>query len=282
MVTIIDMPWLDQHLADQRLKIVDPRSIIKYLGGHIPGAVSLPVLKVLDQKTLELKPEVLLAEEFGGIGIDADTTVVVYDSFDGQNSAMLAWVLEYLGHERVKILSSFVEAWSQEGRELLYRPIKPDRASFQTRLNPAVRATLHDVAKTENRKLVDLRSPEEFNGELTSEARAGHLPGAINLPWNRLLGHGNEFLRSKSELEEAARSIGLGPADQIVTYCNYGPRAAVGYMALQQLGYENVRVFDGSFHQWALHPELPVEAEGRGASPKAPTGEWASYVLPGC
>ncbi len=262
--------------------IVDPRPTIKYLGGHIPGAVSLPTLKVLDPKTLELKSAERLAEEFGGVGLDPDTTVVLCDSFDGQNSAMLAWVLEYLGHEKVKILSSFIEAWAQEGRDLLYRPVKPGAASFHPRPNPAVRASLHDVVETQGKKLVDLRSLQEFNGEQTSEARAGHIPGAVNLPWTGLLGAGNEFLRSKPELERAVRNTGLNPSDQIVTYCNYGPRASVGFIALQQLGYRNVRVYDGSFHQWALHPELPVEAGGRGGFTKAPTGEWTDYVLPGC
>lgn len=278
---MVDAPWLDQRLAERGYKIVDPRTIIKYLGGHIPGAISLPVSKIFDQNTLELKPEQLLAEQFGEAGIDTDTTVVLYDSFDGQSSAMLAWVLEYLGHEKVKILSSFIEAWAKDGRDLLYRQVKPEPARFQARLTPAVRATLREVVEIHGRKLVDLRSREEFDGRLTSETRAGHVPGAISLPWTDLLGQSNEFLRSKPELEKAVGSLGLRPTDQIVTYCNYGPRAALGYIALRQLGYESVRVYDGSFHQWALHPELLVEAGGEGST-KSSTGEWASYVLPGC
>ncbi len=238
-------------------------------------------MKVLDSKTLELKSVARLSEEFAGLGVDMDTTVVLCDSFDGQNAAMLAWVLEYLGHQKVKILSSFIEAWAENGRDLGYRPVKSDSARFESKENLSIRASLLDV-QVPGRKLLDLRSVQEFDGDLLNESRAGHIPGAINLPWTGLLGAANEFLRSKSELERAFKDRGVESSDQIVAYCNYGPRAALGYLVLQQLEHGHVRVYDGSFHQWALHPELPVEARGRVVTPSAPAEKWAKYVLPGC
>ncbi len=262
------------------MKIIDPRSTVKYLGGHIPGALSLPATKVFDPGTLRLKSVDRLTEEFASLGVDTDATVVLCDSFDGQNAAMLAWVLEYLGHEKVKILSSFIEAWAQNGRDLGYRPVKPDPARFESKETLSIRASLEDV-KLPGRKLIDLRSVQEFNGELTSDPRGGHIPGAINLPWTTLLGD-NAFLRSKPELERAFRDTGVDSSDDIVTYCNYGPRAALGFIALQQLAYSHVRVYDGSFHQWTNHPELPVEAKGRVVTPMTPAEKWANYVLPGC
>ncbi len=238
-------------------------------------------MKVFDPRTLELKPVAGLTEELAGLGVDTDTTVVLCDSFDGQNAATLAWVLEYLGHQKVKILSSFIEAWAQDGRDLGYRPVRPDPVNFGSKENLSIRASLQDVGLP-GQKLLDLRSVQEFDGELTNESRAGHIPGAINLPWTSLLGAGNEFLRSKPELEKAFRNTGVEPSDHIVTYCNYGPRAALGFIALQQLGYGHVRVYDGSFHQWALHLELSVEAKGSVVTPSAPAEKWAKYVLPGC
>ncbi len=238
-------------------------------------------MKVLDSKSLELKSVAHLTEEFASLGVDADTTVVLCDSFDGQNAAMLAWVLTYLGHQKVKILGSFIEAWAENGRDLGYRPVKPDPARFESKENLSIRASLQDV-QVPGRKLVDLRSAQEFDGELTRESSAGHIPGAINLPWTGLLGATNEFLRSKPELEMVLRDTGLEPNDEIITYCNYGPRAALGFIALQQLGYSHVQVYDGSFHQWTNHSELPVEARGRIVTPRTPAEKWANYVLPGC
>ncbi len=262
LVEIIDASWLDNHLSDPGVRVVDPRSTVNYLEGHVPSAVNLPVSKTLDKNSLELLPEGRLSEIFGEAGIDADSTVVFYDSYDGQNAAMLVWILEYLGHQKVKILSSRMEAWASDGREVLYRPVKPQARRFQARPNQTVRATLQELVGRTGDKLLDLRSREEFQGKVATEVRTGRLPGAINLPWTSLIGQVNEFLRPRRELEEIISGVGIHPNDRIVTYCTYGPRAAVGYIALQLLGYDNVRVFDGSFHQWAQRRELPVEGEG--------------------
>lgn len=253
---------MDKHLSDPGVRVVDPRSTVNYLEGHIPSAVNLPVSKTLDKNSLELLPDGGLSEIFGEAGIDADTTIVAYDSYDGQNGAMLVWILEYLGHQKVKILSNRMEGWVSEGREVLYRPVKPQARRFEARPNPTVRVLLQELVGRRGDKLLDLRSREEFQGKVATEVRTGRLPGAINLPWTSLIGQGSEFLRPKHELEETVSVVGLHPTDQVVTYCSYGPRAAVGYVALQELGYANVRVYDGSFHQWALHAELPVEGEG--------------------
>ncbi len=262
VVEIIDASWLEKHLSDPGVKVVDPRSTVKYLEGHIPGAVNLPVSKTLDEKTLDLLPEGRLSEIFGEAGISADATVVFYDSYDGQNAAMLAWTLEYLGQRKVRILSSRMEAWISDGREVLYRPVKAEARRFEARPNRTVRALLQELVEIRGHKLLDLRSREEFQGKVATEVRTGRLPGAINFPWTSLIGQGNDFLRPKQELEEIVSGVSLHPTDRIVTYCSYGPRAAVGYVALQQLGYSNARVYDGSFHQWARQTELPVEGEG--------------------
>lgn len=262
MVKLIDSSWLAAHTGDPRVVIVDPRPPVKYLSGHISGAVNLPLSKILDQKTLILNPENSLSETFGNTGIDPDTTVALYDSYDGQSSSMVAWALEYLGHHDVRVLSSYLEAWTSGGGQILYRPIKPQHKTFPVRPNKAVRILADELLDSPDARRVDLRSYDEFSGKVATEIRSGRIPKAINLPWTSLLGDRESFLKPKAELEKTVSEIGLLTTDKVVTYCSYGPRAAVGYLALQQLGYETVRVYDGSFHEWAQRGDLPVEGEG--------------------
>lgn len=282
MIELVDAGRFDEISERPRVRIVDPRPPVRYLAGHIPRAVNFPASKLFDPKSLALKSLETLASQFGEIGVGDDSSLLLYDSYDGQNAAMLGWVLEYLGHRPVGILSHYIESWAQQGRELLYRPVKLDRAELTARPNPNVRATLEQTVKSDDKILLDLRSAREYDGSLVNEARAGHIPGAVNLPWTDLVGEGYEFLRPKPELAQRVASAGLNPQDEIVAYCNYGPRAAVGFVALQQLGYEKLRVFDGSFHQWALHPELPIKTEKPAEISGTQPGQWEAYVLPGC
>ena len=234
---------------------------MKYLSGHLPGAVNMPLWKILDKNTLSLRPERELSEALCEAGIEGRSRIVLCDSYDGQNAAFLAWTMEYLGHEKVGILSEYVETWAT-GHELLYRPVKVRPGSFEPRPNPTVRILTPSLAGTASVKVLDLRSREEFQGKVATEARSGHLPHSINLPWTELLGGDGNFLRSKEGLEQVLSGVGVSREERVVTYCSYGPRAAVGYVALQQAGYRNVQVYDGSFHEWARRTDLPVEGEG--------------------
>ncbi len=240
------------------LDILDPRPPLEYLRGHVPRAVNVPLSKVYDTHTLELLPNKKLAEVFGEAGVDANE-VLLYDSHDGQSAAMVAWVLEYLGHPKVRILSCFFEGWVEQGYQTLYRPVKPRPREFIAKPNHELRAHIQDLIVNKGQRLIDARSKEEYLGQHRTEPRAGHLPAAINLPWTRLVGEGNMFLRTLEELKREVAAISLNTSEPVVTYCSTGPRAAVAFVALQQLRFSNVRVYDGSFHQWASRPDLQVE-----------------------
>lgn len=253
MIRIVDTEWVDQNLDDSSLSIMDSRPLIKYLQGHIPGAVNLPTSKLFDAGTLELLSLDKLKIVCGEAGIDETRTALIYDAYDGQNGAMLAWTLEFLGHPKILLLSSLVERWAKEARPVLYRPLKPEPRTLRAMPNLEVRATFEEVSSSRNLKLVDLRSREEFDGNPPGELRQGHLPGAVNLPWTSLLGEESRLLRPREELEKIASQLGISPDDRIATYCSFGPRAAIGYVALQQLNFKHVKVYDGSFQQWAKH-----------------------------
>jgi len=261
-VQFVDSAWLDQNLTNEKVRIVDSRPPVKYLSGHIPGAVNLTLWSVLDKNTLRLHSETRISESFGEAGIAPTGKVAVCDDFDGQNAAFVAWALEYLGHKSTAILSDYVESWASSGRELLYRPVKAERKSFDQKPNSELRIQASEITGNADVKVIDLRSADEFQGKIATESRTGHLPRAINLPWTNLLGENGKFLKSEEDLGQIFSQAGLRHDNSIVTYCSYGPRAAVGYVALRQAGYSKVRVYDGSFHEWSRRADLPVEGEG--------------------
>jgi thiosulfate/3-mercaptopyruvate sulfurtransferase len=261
MINLVDSSWLAEHASDPQTRIVDPRPRVKYLQGHVPKAVNLPLSEVFDRETLALFPEEKLAEVFGKAGIDSDSNVVLYDSYDGQSAAMLAWLLEYLGHSRVKILSTYFEHWVKQGGQILYRPVPVEPKTFSKNPRGRTRALVNEVLHRGDSKLLDLRSDDEFRGKTSTEPRAGHIPGAVSFPWTELIDAENHLLKTRQVLMEILTAKHVNPSDQIITYCSNGPRAAIGYLALQQLGFENVQVYDGSFHEWARRPDLPVELD---------------------
>ena len=267
MVHLFENSWLEKHLDDPNTRIVDPRPRVKYLQGHIPKAVNLPLAEVFNKDTLTLHSESKLREIFGTVGVDIDSNVALYDSYDGQSAALLAWLLEYLGHSEISVLSDYIESWAKRGGKVLYRPVTNEPKNFGWRPGRPSRANINQVLERGQAKLLDLRGQEEFLGKISNEPRPGHIPGAINLPWTEVIGKDDRFLRSVSELKKEFSNAGLKDSDKIITYCSNGPRAALGYIAFQLAGFENVRVYDGSFHQWAQRPDLPVDG-GRDNDPR--------------
>jgi len=251
MAWTVDNSWLQQHSSDGQLSILDPRPPVKYLQGHIPGAINLPVSKLFTP-TLQLRTFEQLATILGGAGATLETPVLVYDSFDGQNGALLAWALELLGHQQVLLLSKFFESWAKAGHPLAYRPVKTEPKPLQARLNLRIRATSDEISRG-SVKLLDLRSQDEFEGK-AGEGSKPHLPGAISLPWTSLLGSEDRILQSGPELERVFSSKEVSRDETVITYCSFGPRAAIGYFALKQANYDNVKLYDGASQYSAGQP----------------------------
>ncbi len=259
MINLVNNSWLVEHVEDHQTRIIDPRPRMKYLQGHVPRSVNLPLSEVYDKETLGIHSEERLAEIFGKVGVDLDSTVALYDSYDGQSAAMLAWLLEYLGHPRVMILSSYLEGWIKHGGQILYRPVPPEPKSFVPKLGHQGRALMNQVLQRGESKLLDLRSEDEFQGKISTEPRSGHISGAVSLPWTELIGKDFQFFKSDQELKERIARAGVNMPDRVITYCSNGPRAAIGYIALQQIGFNDLQVYDGSFHEWARKLDLPLE-----------------------
>ena len=256
MAKIVESQWVAERLGGAEILLVDPRRPMKYLSGHLPGAINVPVYQAFgpDGRLLEADA---LADFLGRSGVSDSTAAVLYDSPEGQNAAMLAWILEYLGHTNICVMDALFEAWKAEGREVLYKPVAAGAARFNAKVNPAIRATL-DLVRNPGHSLIDFRSREEFSGERTvGDDSPGHIPGAVNLVWRDLSDPPGRILKPAGEIEHMLTVAGVAPGAPLIAYCRSGPRAALGYLALRELGRE-VRLFDGSYAQWS-RAGLPAE-----------------------
>ena len=256
MVTIVSADWVADHIDQPGYLLIDPRSAMRYLMGHLRGAVSVPFKKLQGPDGRLAQPE-QLAAAFASVGLGDEVTPVLYDQHDGRNAAMAAWVLEYLGRTDVHVMDLLFDAWKSQGREVLYRPVPTEPKPFSPRADSSVRATLDDVAALADTKLLDTRTLEEFDGHAEMDYRPGHIPGAINLPHAELAGADGNLLIQPDLLHSRLAAVGIAPQDPVVAYCRSGVRASLAYLAMRQAGYD-VRLYDGSYAEW-MDSGRPVE-----------------------
>ena len=256
MATFVSADWVAERIGQPGYLVIDPRSAMRYLMGHLRDAVSVPYKK-LQAPDGRLGPPEQLAAAFGDAGLGDDVTPILYDHQDGRNVAMAAWVLEYLGRSDVHIMDLRYEAWKDEGREVLYRPVATQAATFSFNLNTGIRATLDDVANAGSATLVDARSHEEYRGEFEMDHRPGRIPGAISLPHNELVGSDTRLLAGQETLRERLTAAGITEGKPAIVYCRSGIRASVTWLALTQMGCY-VTLYDGSYAEW-MDSDQPVE-----------------------
>ena len=254
MATFVSADWVEEHIGRPGYLIVDPRSAMRYLMGHLRAAVSVPLKKLQDPQGRLLPPEEMAAV-FGAAGLGDDVVPVLYDGSDGRNAAMHSWILEYLGRDDVHIMDLLYDHWKEQGREVLYRPVPQQARTFTTHVRPGVRALVDDAANPGNARLLDTRSIEEYRGEVEIDQRPGHIPGSVHLAWSELAGQDGHLLIETDRLQAALSSVGISKDDPVIAYCRSGLRASLPYMAMKQAGYD-VRLYDGSYVEWMMsgHP----------------------------
>ena len=263
MATFVSADWVEENVLGQgqdegrpEYLLIDPRSAMRYLMGHLRGAVSVPLKKLQDEQGRLRSPEDVAAT-FAAAGLGDGVTPVLYDGSDGRNAAMHAWILEYLGRDDIHIMDLLYDHWKEQGREVLYRPVSAEARAFTPNVRSAVRATVDDAASPGDAKLLDTRSAEEYRGEAEIDQRPGHIPGSIHLAWNELAGSEGRLLIEADRLETALSSAGIGRDDSVIAYCRSGLRASLPYLAMKQAGYD-VRLYDGSYVEWMVSGN-PVE-----------------------
>jgi thiosulfate/3-mercaptopyruvate sulfurtransferase len=271
---LVDTDWVAEHLDDDNVKIVEvDENPALYAEAHIPGAIGFDwKLDLQDQ----VKRDFLGAGDFGalmgGRGISNDDTIVLYGDRNNWFAAYTYWYFKYYGHDDVKLMNGPREKWISEGRETTSDVPENGDATFEAKdPDDGIRALRDDVMGSldSGTKLVDVRSPQEFSGELIAMAgyeqegaqRSGHIPGAASVPWAQAVNEDGTF-RSADELEELYGSKGVLGDDDVIAYCRIGERSAHTWFVLHELlGKDDVRNYDGSWTEWGNMVNVPIEKD---------------------
>ena len=256
MTTYVSGDWVSARISDPNFLIIDTRYSMRHLMGHLQNAVNVPPPKLRDQHGQLLSPDEFSAL-FGAAGLGDSITPILYDGYDGRNSAFLAWILEYVGRNETYIMDIVYDEWKNQGREVFYRPVPRTERKFTPHVNACVRASLQYVSQTDGLTLVDTRSFEEFQGQSDADQIPGHIPGAISIVWQTLVGRDGKLICEEDEARQIVQDANIESSNTVVTYCKVGARAAVGYQMLKRLGFD-VKLFDGSYAEWEKSG-LPVE-----------------------
>ncbi len=268
---LVDPEWLAAHLDDQSIRIVEvDENPDLYREAHISGAIGFDWKADLQDP---VRRDFLGPEDFGRLfgsrGISNGHTVVLYGDRNNWFAAYTYWYLKYYGHEQVKLLNGPREKWISDGRPTSVEV--PGYASSTFAAKPgdeAIRARRDEVlaAIDDSTKLVDVRSPAEFAGEIISPQgyemegaqRAGHIPGAASVPWSQAVKEDGTF-KSAQELSELYGGKGVLDGQEIIAYCRIGERSAHTWFVLHELlGREHVKNYDGSWTEWGSLVGVPV------------------------
>ncbi|MHB1567242.1 MAG: sulfurtransferase [Acidiferrobacter sp.] len=264
--------WLYAHRHDARVVVLDLRPPQAYAAGHIPGAISAPYVhwrSIIRHVNRMLPPIPVIQAYLRSVGVNNNSEVVVYNNVKTPMGLGLGaetrafWTLKVLGHQQDAILRGGYEAW-QQAHEPVTTVAHRAQGHFVAHFQPAIRASLDQVRADLHRHvaLMDNRPLHQIVGLTKAPfvARYGHIPGAHPYPVTWMVNKNGNLL-PKAKLEALARVAGL-PANRnapIVTYCNTGHWASIGwFVATQVLGYHHVRLYDGSMTQWAYHKADPI------------------------
>lgn len=273
---LVDADWLAARLDRPGLRVVDVRPQPAYNGGHIPGAVRLDpesLRGAVDGLPSMLLPGELLAAHFSLLGLSPLDLVVIAAGDRPIDATLFAMACERLGHVRYAILDGGVPAWQAAGRPLTTvlpevtrsrYPAPPPGDGFTVDA-ATVLAAIRSAAPP---VVLDVRPADYYAGTKSDEARAGHIPGAINHPFTEDQVKSGDVVRFKP-VEELARSYaGLIPDQEtpVIVHCRTGHQASLPFFVLTRLlGYKNVRFYDAGWTEWAAKPTLPVETGGSAA-----------------
>jgi thiosulfate/3-mercaptopyruvate sulfurtransferase len=269
---LVSTDWVQEHLDDDSIRIVEvDENPALYADAHIPGAIGFDWQKDLQD---QVKRDFLGPEEFGELlgsrGISNDHMIVLYGDRNNWFAAYTYWYLKYYGHDAVRLINGPREKWINEGKPTNKEVPSYPKSTFEAKgPDDEIRAKRDEVLKLvgTDTRLVDVRSPQEYSGELIAMAgyeqegaqRGGHIPGAANIPWAQAVNEDGTF-KSADELRELYQGKGVLNGNDIVAYCRIGERSAHTWFVLHELlGKDNVKNYDGSWTEWGNMVNVPVE-----------------------
>jgi thiosulfate/3-mercaptopyruvate sulfurtransferase len=291
---LVTSDWLASHLDDPDVVVADMRwrenggGPALYAQGHVPGAVyvdwSTDLVEPASPVAFTLAGPTRFGRAMEEHGIGDGTTVVAYADKMGSGPFRLWWASRVYGHDDVRILDGGWDKWVREKRPASAEPVERHRARWTPRPTKGSVATAADVAaaiEEENAVVLDSRAPEQYRGDFVwfetgqvpagsdgvartprGACRAGHVPGAVNVPYASL--YRNDLtMKSPQELREVLTDAGVSRPSKAITYCGCGISASALLFALKLAGVEDVSLYDASWEEWGRDPNLPVD---RGSS----------------
>lgn len=270
---IVSTQWVADNLNNQDVRIlevsVEPGQFER---GHVPGAANLRWHTDLVNPIVR---DIVSADEFeellSSLGVTNETTVVLYGDHNNWFAAWGAWIFNIYGHENVKLMDGGREKWNAEQRPQTSRSSNFRTSNYSvTTTNDHLRARLSDVLSVVEGEqpgtLVDIRSNAEYSGQVIAPEgvqelaiRAGHIPGAVNIPWGEVVNQEDGTFKSEEELRQMYAQKGVDGSDPIITYCRIGERSSHSWFVLSQiLGYE-VKNYDGSWTEYGNSVGVPID-----------------------
>ena len=267
---LVNTDWVEKNLNNPKVRIVEVSvETGQFERGHIPGAQNIAWhTDLVDTVKRDIASKEKFQELVKKLGIDSDSTVVLYGDNNNWFAAWGAWIFDTYGVKNVKLLDGGRKKWEAEKRPFDNRveAAKPGNLSIADG-NTKLRARLADVLEavnTKNATIVDIRSPDEYSGKIFAppgsqelSVRAGHVPGAINVAWGRAVAEDGSF-KSKEDLRKLYADAGIDGKKPIIVYCRIGERSSHTWFLLSKiLGYD-VRNYDGSWTEYGNSVGLPV------------------------
>lgn len=269
---LVTADWLEANLDQPNVRVIEV-SVVPgvFERGHIPGAVNFVWhTDFVDTVQRDIVSQERFQELARAAGINEDTTVVLYGDNNNWFAAWGAWIFNVYGVEDVRLLDGGRVKWEADGRTLA-----TDAASYEagnvtaSEANVDLRAFLPEVLDVVNGEtagtLVDIRSAAEYNGEIFApegvqelSVRAGHIPGAVNVPWGQNVKEDGTF-KSVEDLKALYAGLGIDGSQPLITYCRIGERAALTWFVLSQLLGYDVQLYDGSWTEYGNAVGVPVE-----------------------
>jgi thiosulfate/3-mercaptopyruvate sulfurtransferase len=275
---LVDVDWARDHLDDPKVRFLEVDvDTSAYDTGHLPGAVAINwTSQLTDSLRRDLVSREDLEKLLRGAGIDDDTLIVLYGDNNNWFAAWAYWQLLYHGLDNVRLLDGGRKKIESAGLPLTTESADHPRGSISVPqgTREELRAYRDDVIRIARgdgaAKLVDVRSPEEYRGELAAPAhlpqeaaqRKGHIPGAANVPWSQAVAEDGTF-KPNDELEALYGGKGIRPDSAVVAYCRIGERSSHTWFVLHELlGYGDVRNYDGSWTEYGSLVGVPIETGG--------------------
>jgi thiosulfate/3-mercaptopyruvate sulfurtransferase len=271
---LVSTQWVNDHLNDSKVRIVevDYNPTTSYLIGHIPGAVLFDwKQELIDVTKREVISKEVLEDLLQRAGVNNDTILVVYGDFKNWFATFAFWMFKYYGFKDIRLMNGSRKKWFDEDRPLSFDIPSYSRGNYKASdPDKSIRAFMRYIQEAigcPDKILVDVRSNDEYNGTTLAPSEyfseygqiGGHIPGAINVPWNLMVNEDGTF-KPQGELKKLYESLNITSEKEVITYCGIGERASYTWFVLKYLlGYPNVKSYDGSWLEWGNTIGNPIE-----------------------